>query len=54
MGWKEKWEEFRESFAHPGKEEEGLSEEERRALHERREAALHGTDQSTGSETLDD
>lgn len=52
MGWKEKWDEFKETLAHQEK-----GGEERKAMHGEME---HGapkapkTDKSTGSETLDD
>jgi len=54
MRWREKWEEFKESLTHHEKEWERPTAEERRAQAERHEAALHRTDRSTGSETLDD
>jgi len=54
MGWREKWEDFKENIVHH-KGEGGVSpSEERKAMEERREEALHRTDKSTGSETLDD
>jgi len=54
MGWREKWEDFKEEIAHHRTDQELSPSEERKARQERREEALQRTDKSTGSETLDD
>lgn len=54
MGWRERWEDFKENIVHHRTEQEASPAEERKARQERREEALHRSDKSTGSETLDD
>jgi len=54
MRWKDKLEEVKENLTHHEKTREGPTAKERRAQAERHEEALHRTDLSTGSETLDD
>jgi hypothetical protein len=51
MGWKETWQHFKESFVH--REKDGETAEERRQAREW-DQALHQSDGSSGSETLDD
>lgn len=52
MGWKETWQNFKESLTHHEKAEEEKSEEKRQA--KEWDKALHQADKSSGSETLDD
>jgi hypothetical protein len=52
MPWKEKWEHFKESILHHEQEVKRRKEEERRV--KARDHALHHSDLSSGSETLDD
>ena len=52
MPWKEKWEHFKESILHHEQDAERRKEEERRS--KARDHALHHSDLSSGSETLDD
>jgi len=55
MNWKEKWEDFKETLLHPGKDLEREAEKRLHAVqHAHHEEALHRTDKTTGSETLDD
>ena len=54
MGWRERWEDFKENIVHHRTEQEASPAEERKARQERREEALYRSDKSTGSETLDD
>ena len=52
MPLKEKWEHFKENILHHEREQKRRKEEERRA--QARDHALHHSDLSSGSETLDD
>jgi len=51
MGWKGTWQNFMESFVHREKHEE-TAEEKRQAREW--DKAIHQSDKSSGSETLDD